>query len=372
MERWWFQTFFLLTPTWGSGPIWLIFFKWVETTNYWFMASQKWQFSQTCPLDGAWEHECHLQNEISTGIHDEFLVRQTTRWWWFQWCCFYTPPKKNPLIFRDKIPNLTVACGFNLGVPIKSRTARIVPQWAVTKNPGWLGYILTIRWAYKKALFSFDYLCFLVQCDDVWSPYISCAQQINSRLDHWSCLHNDVGFNCCLDFLVEDGYQGCWFPNKLKSPSCYMYDPEYICAIIPRRSESFASRHLFVQCHLRVGEALHPGPILKHSDDHIIVGTINPTQILNKEDVFTSTLGPGIWGHCETAHTSVACDISTYRLRKQGWKSVWSKPTDPRRAGKSQLRGKAGGTCIISHFPLWQGGQQWPQEIIDSTRLVEA
>lgn len=86
-----------------------------------------------------------------------------------------------------------------------------------------------------------------------------------------------------------------------------MYDPEYICAIIPRRneisnvyhcSESFASRHLFVQCHLRVGEALHPGPIPKHSDDHIIVGTINPTQILNKEDVFTSTLGPGIWGCC--------------------------------------------------------------------------
>ena len=54
------------------------------------------------------------------------------------------------------------------------------------------------------------------------------------------------------------------------------------------------------------------------------------------------------------------CDISTYRLRKQGWKSVWSKPTDPHRAGKSQLRGKAGGTYIISHFPLRQGGQQWP------------
>ena len=104
MERWWFQTFFLLTPTWGSGPIWLIFFKWVETTNYWFMASQKWQFSQTCPLDGAWENECHLQNEISTGIHDEFLVRQTTRWWWFQWCCFYTPPKKIPWYFGTRFP----------------------------------------------------------------------------------------------------------------------------------------------------------------------------------------------------------------------------------------------------------------------------
>ena len=32
-SRWWFQTFFIFTPTWGNDPIWLIFFKWVETTN---------------------------------------------------------------------------------------------------------------------------------------------------------------------------------------------------------------------------------------------------------------------------------------------------------------------------------------------------
>ena len=31
--RWWFQTFFIFTPTWGNDPNWLIFFKWVETTN---------------------------------------------------------------------------------------------------------------------------------------------------------------------------------------------------------------------------------------------------------------------------------------------------------------------------------------------------
>ena len=31
--RWWFQTFFIFTPTWGNDPIWLIFFRWVETTN---------------------------------------------------------------------------------------------------------------------------------------------------------------------------------------------------------------------------------------------------------------------------------------------------------------------------------------------------
>ena len=31
--RWWFQIFFIFIPTWGNDPIWLIFFRWVETTN---------------------------------------------------------------------------------------------------------------------------------------------------------------------------------------------------------------------------------------------------------------------------------------------------------------------------------------------------
>ena len=31
--RWWFEMFFIFTPTWGRFPFWLIFFKWVETTN---------------------------------------------------------------------------------------------------------------------------------------------------------------------------------------------------------------------------------------------------------------------------------------------------------------------------------------------------
>ena len=33
MTRWWFQTFLIFTPIWGRLSIWLIFFKWVETTN---------------------------------------------------------------------------------------------------------------------------------------------------------------------------------------------------------------------------------------------------------------------------------------------------------------------------------------------------
>ena len=32
-SRWWFQIFFMFIPTWGRFPLWLIFFKRVETTN---------------------------------------------------------------------------------------------------------------------------------------------------------------------------------------------------------------------------------------------------------------------------------------------------------------------------------------------------
>ena len=33
LSRWWFQFFFSFTPIWGRFPFWLIFFRWVETTN---------------------------------------------------------------------------------------------------------------------------------------------------------------------------------------------------------------------------------------------------------------------------------------------------------------------------------------------------
>ena len=34
ISRVWFQIFVIFIRTWGNDPIWLIFFKWVETTNY--------------------------------------------------------------------------------------------------------------------------------------------------------------------------------------------------------------------------------------------------------------------------------------------------------------------------------------------------
>ena len=41
ITRWWFQIFFISTPIWGSFPFWLLFFRWVETTNQ-IISSQIW------------------------------------------------------------------------------------------------------------------------------------------------------------------------------------------------------------------------------------------------------------------------------------------------------------------------------------------
>ena len=46
IARWWFQFFLMFTPTWGEDPIWLIFFKWAETTNEIVMISNAMEFGK--------------------------------------------------------------------------------------------------------------------------------------------------------------------------------------------------------------------------------------------------------------------------------------------------------------------------------------
>ena len=40
ISRWWFQICLIFTPIWGRFPFWLIFFKWVETTNQIFVSQR--------------------------------------------------------------------------------------------------------------------------------------------------------------------------------------------------------------------------------------------------------------------------------------------------------------------------------------------
>ena len=45
-SRWWFQWLFFFTPIWGRFPIWLLFFRWVETTTQWIFV--RWKKTSPC------------------------------------------------------------------------------------------------------------------------------------------------------------------------------------------------------------------------------------------------------------------------------------------------------------------------------------
>ena len=57
--RWWFQRFFIFTPIWGRFPIWLIFFRWVETTNQYCIRTLESQASEFMVwwFPHVWTHE---------------------------------------------------------------------------------------------------------------------------------------------------------------------------------------------------------------------------------------------------------------------------------------------------------------------------
>ena len=90
--RWWFQFFFMFTPIWGNDPIWLIFFRWVETTNQ-YISSQfeddvsggkviyKWVFFFVGPFFMA-------ENHWVSGVNKK-PVSDRIKWWSDQWgSCF--------------------------------------------------------------------------------------------------------------------------------------------------------------------------------------------------------------------------------------------------------------------------------------------
>ena len=73
--RWWFQIFFIFTPTWGNDPSWLIFFKGVETTN-----QKKIQLSTTSTsieIQGCHQQTRNLFNKIITFSDDLSCSTQT-------------------------------------------------------------------------------------------------------------------------------------------------------------------------------------------------------------------------------------------------------------------------------------------------------
>ena len=118
---------------------------------------------------------------------------------------------------------------------------------------------------------------------------------------------------------------------------------------------------------VRWGEARHPGP------DRVTVGNVNPTQLFGKEEVFPELTDSfhAIWTCSETSHTAVSRPISQHRLRQLGYQSAWSCDNPPL-DHRSEFRGKAAGTCIISTLPLRHHVEGISDDIIQSRRYCEA
>ena len=60
LSNWWFHVFFIFTPTWGNDPIWLICFRWVETTNK-FSFVDKYTI---VPWIRPWETQLNCLNQV--------------------------------------------------------------------------------------------------------------------------------------------------------------------------------------------------------------------------------------------------------------------------------------------------------------------
>eukprot|EP00435_Cladocopium_sp_Y103_P007976 s1192_g2.t1 len=93
----------------------------------------------------------------------------------------------------------------------------------------------------------------------------------------------------------------------------------------------------------RMGEATNPGPLR--------IGTFNPHQLYNKEEV-VAEWGPGLWTASETSHTIDAMRVSAARFKKLSLNSIWSPPVPKHTNNAGMMRGRASGTCIISHMQL--------------------
>ena len=97
---WWFQSFFIFTPTWGNDAIWLIFFNWVET-----IYRQLWSFSDPECCSGVSRRvffSCDGWGR--TWVLLASWLRRTALWWYSTSSeVFFTFQGKNDLFGRKEV-----------------------------------------------------------------------------------------------------------------------------------------------------------------------------------------------------------------------------------------------------------------------------
>ena len=82
-----FQMFYIFTPTWGNDTIWLIFFKWVETTTYFTNSrhihipfcdnSSRITYGNSCDRLTTRQTECNFQ---ASSVRLELLRDSSLTW----------------------------------------------------------------------------------------------------------------------------------------------------------------------------------------------------------------------------------------------------------------------------------------------------
>ena len=124
--RWWFQIFFIFTPM-VRFPIWLICFRWVETTNQFSSGSPTKNvviLVVTCDLNGhPWEGETRIRQSYHVDLDGCFFCR-------VKFSCFVamgfitmncSPPFKDP-IWKNMVWNLELVPLFSSFNPRCSMT----------------------------------------------------------------------------------------------------------------------------------------------------------------------------------------------------------------------------------------------------------
>lgn len=121
----------------------------------------------------------------------------------------------------------------------------------------------------------------------------------------------------------------------------------------------------------RIGEATNPGPSQNRTKtEHLNIYHCNPTSLVGKENHFDHMLN-GIHLISETSATQTAQKICTARFKHKNMKCLWSYPTNAYKQSAANLRGHAGGTAIVSPFPMHRGLEPIPSYLQRADRFVD-
>ena len=211
ITRWWFQRFFIFTPTCRDDPIWLMFFEWVETTNQIDLAGLlKTLWNSSNHWNMVTKSRIHLIASLNLGfirylkmgpgIIEEFILN---------WLCPFSvcneqdhiPWQCQPVQIRRKSSFLFC---LNQSPKFQSNSNRV---WAWGKWKKMIPLQLQKRWKHDLVVQKIC-LLFHVKCKDAQPHSFSCLK----ISDHWKPIY-------CNSLIGHDAHTHTHILIKWKKPS---------------------------------------------------------------------------------------------------------------------------------------------------------